>query len=141
MLIAAVIPVAAAFVLLLGEPAEPGHSDATAQPTVQQSDAGKRAQRAFNAIASAAQMPQHRRRQLLDESDTIREQLQEEGKQDIGNAMRTRLREVQVSEADSRQWYVANQSMFGERSFAQSRGAVDRLIAIERVRAQFGLEE
>ena len=97
--------------------------------------------RRFAAMLSAPGRSAQERRRLLEQSDTIREQLAEEGEEDVGAAMRSRLREVEVSKEDAREWFDEHRETFGSRSFEHSRYAIDRLIAIERVREEFQLEE
>lgn len=98
------------------------------------------AKRKFAALLAAPERSPQDSEALLLQSDSIRAQLEEQGEVDVGAAMRTRLREVEVEEDDARAWFEEHRETFGARSFAQSRQAIERLIAIEQVRAEFDLE-
>ena len=122
-------------------------ADTKAAPslTVQaESDHARRpidAHRQFAAMLNAPGRSAQEHLRLLEQSDAIREQLAEGGEDDVGVAMRSRLRDVEVSNEEARQWFDEHRETFGTRSFEQSRYAIDRLIAIERVRDEFQLEE
>lgn len=102
-----------------------------------------RTRRVLDAVATAPEMAHARRLALLDASDRIRHRLTEEegdDEPDVGATIRSRLREVDVPEAEARAWYEDNRPMFGERSFEQSRTSIERLIAVDRVREELDAE-
>ncbi len=90
--------------------------------------------RRFDALLAGSQRSASEDEALLARSDAMRSALEERGEEDIGAAIRTRLRDVEVDEASARAWFEAHREVFGARSFEQSRHSVERLIAIERVR-------
>lgn len=97
--------------------------------------------RIFNAVASTPHMSKVRRDHWLEQSDRIRDRLEHDGgPDDIGKLVRARLHEVDVSDEDAQAWYDEHRSLFGERSFAQSRRAVERMIAISKVREELSID-
>ena len=77
---------------------------------------------------------------LLADSDLVRAEVRAQGEEDVGQAVLSRLAAVQVSEADARAYYDQQRALFGSRSFEESRYTVEQLLAIERTRAELGLE-
>ena len=100
---------------------------------------GHKALRRLDTAATAPNLTRSRQEVLLTQSDDIRSELEREGNGDAGRALRKRLRSVQISEEDARAWYEEHRSLFGDRSFAQSRVPIERLLAIARVRDELGL--
>jgi hypothetical protein len=78
---------------------------------------------------------------LLAASDAVGCAIQTEDGTSVGQEVRRRLREAEVSTAEARAYYAAHPDLFGHRGFAESRWTVEQLVAIERVRAELGLVE
>jgi hypothetical protein len=73
---------------------------------------------------------------LADESDRLKARLEEMGEPDV----RRMLRDTRVGEAEARAYFAEHRAVFGGRSFEASRLSIDRLVAIERVKARLDLE-
>ena len=101
--------------------------------------AKRRATRIFRIAAQNPGLRYDEAETLVEQSDQMREQVDELGEQDLGDAIRERLAEVEVDEGEAVAWFQAHREVFGSRSFEQSRHTVERLIAIERVREEFAL--
>lgn len=98
------------------------------------------ARRRFDAAALAPNIPDEERRALLEESDEIRHELEAQGEQDVGSALRSRLHDAEVSEAEARAWYAEHRELFGQRSFEQSKRSIEQLVAIAKVREELGVD-
>lgn len=70
----------------------------------------------------------------MDASDALVARLREGGETDVREAIARRLAEGTVSDAEALSFFEANRHLFAERTFAQARPSVDRLIRIHRVR-------
>jgi hypothetical protein len=73
---------------------------------------------------------------LADESDRLKARLEATGEPDV----RRMLRDTRVSEAEARADFDEHRAVFGGRSFEASRLSIDRLVAIERVKARLDVE-
>jgi len=63
----------------------------------------------------------------------------EEAGDSPGEALRSALRHEPVSPAEETAYFNANRTLFGDRSFEQSRHTIQRLIRIEKVGEKFAL--
>lgn len=122
---------------LFGRTPAPEPASAPEKPAMSDS----RAARIFDMAAMRPDMPYGTMSRLADDSDRIRERLGSSDDEAVGRAVRQRLRDVHVSEQEARKWYAEHREIFGRRSFEESRFSVERLVAIERVRAELALDE
>ncbi|MEM9458209.1 MAG: hypothetical protein AAGF11_28800 [Myxococcota bacterium] len=134
---------AGASVLDRDEPREVANNAATApaESAIASADhaATRRATRIFRIAAQNPGLRYDEAETFVEQSDQMREQVQDAGETDLGDAIRQRLAEVEIDEGEAVAWFQANREIFGSRSFEQSRHTVERLMAIERVREEFAL--
>ena len=75
---------------------------------------------------------------LLAENDAVRQRFGWTTEAEVPLAVLDRLRTTRVSDEDLHGWFVEHADLFGGRTFTESRGAVERLVRIEKVRAELG---
>jgi hypothetical protein len=98
--------------------------------------AGQRASRVARMMLENPALDSDTAGKLADESDRLKARLDAAGEPDV----RRMLRETRVTEAEARAYFDQHRAVFGERSFEASRLSIDRLVAIEQVRAKLDLE-
>jgi hypothetical protein len=98
--------------------------------------ASRRAARVARMMLEAPSLDSQQAGELADRSDRMVERLAARGEPDVRRMLRTTV----VSEADARAYFEEHRALFGGRSFEASRLSVDRLVAIERVSAELGME-
>lgn len=77
----------------------------------------------------------------MEQSDQIREALHARGVTNVGRYIRRRLNKIEPTEGDLRAYYREHRSVFGQRSFEDSRNAPKRLVAIRLLREELGIPE
>ncbi len=112
----------------------PGHT-----PTDSPVEPGRDAKRSFELLAAAPDMDPARVQRLLQESDQMRVVAEEQGVQDLGAELRRRMAEIEVSEQEARAFFGQERSLFGERSFEESRAAIRQMLVIRKTRIEFAI--
>ncbi len=98
------------------------------------------AQRALDLLMIEPNLGHTERRALIAASDRVRRTLQALGEEDVGQAVLSRLAEARISQDEARAYYERHRELFGRRSFEASSWTIRQLIAIERTRAELGIE-
>ncbi len=93
----------------------------------------QRSKRLFDMVMTSPNRDYRELEMLAADSDHLTAAVDDETDKDVGQTIRAQLRAVQVTEAEARSYFEANRQIFGNRSFLESRDAIERLIAIERV--------
>lgn len=73
------------------------------------------------------------------ESDLLVTRLRRKGVEDVAEHVQLRLAQVSPTEEQLHLYYEQHRTLFGRRSFEESRPAVDRLVRIQLVREELGV--
>ena len=110
-----------------------------ASPVPARPESRPRAARATEISLSAPEWSGDRIKQSIAASDDVVAALHARGVGDVPGYIQKRLAEVPVDEAEARAFFDGNASIFGGRSFDQSRSVVDQLLRIHKVRQERGI--
>jgi hypothetical protein len=102
------------------------------------SESPSRQVRGFDVMMSAPDWSPERVERTLAASDEVSERLREKGEESSAEALRRRLETARPTEEELHSFYEANLDRFGQRSFEESRQALDQLVRIQRVRNELG---
>ncbi len=100
---------------------------------------GRDARRSFELLASAPDLDAARIQTLRNESDRMRAVAEEQGEQDLGAELRRRMAEIEVAEQEAQAFFSQERSLFGDRSFEESRAAIRQMLVIRKTRAEYGI--
>lgn len=97
--------------------------------------------RSFSIHSSNPSLTEAEVDRLIGAFDRVHAQLARAGVGDVSAYVHRRLAETDVSEAERIAFFQENSSLFGGRTYSQSRLVIDRLLRIRKVRAELEQRE
>lgn len=73
-------------------------------------------------------------RDLAQRSDRFREELEQEGIVDVDLYLRHEINDISVTDEELLEYYELHRSRFGERSFEESRAALESMVRLKKIR-------